>query len=137
MRKAFSILTLAAALFTLAACATTDSSTERTRYKTVNASAAKDLFDREALFVDVRSKASYDEGHIPGAVNLTWGRKFNPARLSKVASLDQPVVFYCYGIHCELSAKATESAVTWGYQKVHYFVKGYPAWLNAGYPVEQ
>ena len=27
-------------------------------------------------------------------------------------------------------------AVSWGYKKVHYFAGGFPAWKEAGYPVE-
>jgi rhodanese-related sulfurtransferase len=48
--------------------------------------------------------------------------------------VDQEIVIYCYGMHYEYSKQASNKALTWGYRKVYYFVKGYPAWLDAGYP---
>lgn len=131
-----SILSLVAALLILSACASMDSSTGKSRYTKIDVIAAKALFDRDVLFIDLRTKVSYDRGHIPGAVNLTWGQKFSPARLAKVASKTQEVVFYCYGIHCEISANATDRAVAWGYKNVYYFMKGFPAWWDADYPIE-
>jgi 3-mercaptopyruvate sulfurtransferase SseA len=38
----------------------------------VSADQAKQLIASGAKIVDVRSKAAYDKGHIPGAVNLPW-----------------------------------------------------------------
>jgi rhodanese-related sulfurtransferase len=136
MKKALSALTLIAALLALSACATTDSSNGESKYKMVDVTTAKALHERDAIFIDVRLKNWFDEGHIPGAVNIPFSN-FNNNRLSKVVSKDQEVVFYCYGINCEYSNTASDRALFWGYQKVYYFMKGYPAWLGAGYPIEQ
>lgn len=137
MNKLFSIFFLAVALVTLTACATTKLSPQKPRYVVVDAAAAKELFDRNALFIDVRTVASFNDRHIPRAVNMTWGRRFTKDRLANLADPDQEIVIYCYGIHCELSSKATDAAVAWGYTGVHYFEKGFPAWWGAGYPIEQ
>lgn len=137
MNKLFSTFPLAVALITLTACATMKLPAQKPRYVVVDAAAAKELFDRKALFVDVRSAASFDDGHVPGAVNMTWGRRFTKDRLANLADPDQEIVIYCYGIHCELSSKATDAAVAWGYTGVHYFMKGFPAWWGAGYPIGQ
>ena len=137
MKKLFSNFFLAVALITLTACTTMKLSTQKPRYIVVDAAAAKALYDHKALFIDVRNAASFKDGHVPGAVNMTWGRRFSRARLEKLADRDREIVIYCYGIHCELSSKATDAAVTWGYTGVHYFVKGFPAWWGAGYPIEQ
>ena len=96
----------------------------------------KNSYDRKALFIDVRTIASFDESHVPGAVNMYWGSRFSRDKLASLADLDQEIVIYCYGIHCELSSKATEKAVGWGYTEVHYFMKGFPAWQASGYPTE-
>ena len=45
---------------------------------TVDAAAAKALFDRAVPFVDVRSKDLWEAGHIPGAV-LIWPRWRKPS----------------------------------------------------------
>ena len=137
MEKYVTAVILVVAINLVSACTTMDSTTQSSRYTFVDTAAAKDLFDRDVLFIDLRTKVRYDDGHIPGAVNLTWGRWFSEARLASVADKDQPLVIYCYGMHCQLSDLATEKAVTWGYTEVHYYMKGFPAWWDAGYPVEK
>jgi len=121
----------------LSACATMKLPPQKPRYAVIDAVAAKELFDRKALFIDVRTPASFENGHVPGAVNITWGGRFTKTRLTSLADQDREIVIYCYGIHCEMSSKATDAAVAWGYTEVHYFVKGFPAWWGAGYPIEQ
>lgn len=135
MKKAISILPLIATLFVVFACATTDSSNTKSKYKMVYVATAKDLHERDAVFVDLRVKNNFDQGHVPGAVNIPF-YNFNDKSLAKVARKDQEVVFYCYGIYCEFSGIASNRALIWGYQKVYYFMRGYPAWLDAGFPVE-
>ena len=129
-------LVLVAAVLSLVACATTDSAPQKPRYLLVDASEAKALYDNGALFIDLRVPAVYQQGHIPGAVNLTWGRRFNPNHLARVADKDREIVLYSYGIHCDVSGKATDAAVSWGYTEVHYFPRGFPDWQAADYPVE-
>ena len=136
MRKAISILTMIATLFVVSACATTDTSNGKSKYKMVDVTTVKALHERNAIFIDLRNKNWFDGGHIPDAVNIPISN-FNDNRLAKVVSKDQEVVFYCYGINCEYSNTASDKALTWGYQKVYYFMKGYPAWLGAGYPIAQ
>jgi rhodanese-related sulfurtransferase len=103
---------------------------------TVDANQAKKLFDEEALFVDLRKENMWNSGCIPGAVWLEMKTAFNKEALAAEASTDEAVVFYCSGVHCPRSAKACEKALKWGYTKVHYFRGGFPAWKNAGLPVE-
>ena len=50
--------------------------------------------------------------------------------------LDEDVVFYCSGVRCPRSSAGATRAVAWGYKKIYYFREGFPAWKNAGYPVE-
>ena len=136
MKKALSTLSLIAALLALGACAATDLSGGKSRYKSIDVATAKSLHERNVIFIDVRSKQWFDEGHIPGAVNIPFGN-LNDDRLAKVVSKDQEVVFYCYGIQCELSNTASNRALIWGYQKVYLFQRGFPGWFAAGYPIEQ
>ena len=137
MNKLIPIFSLAVVLITLTACATMKLPAQKPRYVVVDAVAAKELFHRKALFIDVRTASSFDESHVPGAVNMNWGSRFSRDKLANLADQDQEIVIYCYGIHCELSSKATDAAVGWGYTGVHYFMKGFPAWQAAGYPIEK
>ena len=123
-----------AALLALSACATSDSSIE-TQYSMVDAPTAKTLHEQDAVFIDVRLRSFFDRGHIPGAINIPINH-LNSNTLAEVVSKDQKIVIYCYGIHCDYSNQASNKALTWGYRKVFYFMKGYPAWLDAGYPTE-
>lgn len=103
---------------------------------TVNASQAKAMFDKGAVFVDVRSDKDWAAGRIPDAVHIELKHAFNEASLSAVAKKDQDVVFYCNGHSCLRSSEASEQAIAWGFSKVFYFRDGIPAWKDAGYPVE-
>lgn len=137
MTNKMSVVVLMVMLLAISACTTMDSSNVKPRYTLIDATTAKELFDRDVLFIDVRIRGSYAERHIPGAVNLANNGGYSESNLAEVASIDQEIVIYCYGIGCDISAKATELAVAWGYQEVYYFEKGFPAWWNAGYPIEE
>lgn len=103
---------------------------------TVDAAAAKQLFDQEAAFVDLRKQNVWNAGRVPGAIWLDFKNTFSEQTLAAEVDKDEQVVFYCSGVHCPRSAKAATRALGWGYQKVFYFREGFPAWKKAGYPVE-
>jgi len=46
----------------------------------------------EIFFVDTRNKGQFDEGHIPGAVNIEWRQILS--RRDEIPT-DKPVVLYC------------------------------------------
>lgn len=103
---------------------------------TVDAAMAKQLFDDEAAFVDLRKENVWNAGRIPGAIWLDFKKSFNKEALEAEVDKDEKVVFYCSGSRCPRSAKACKQAISWGYKNVYYFRDGYPGWKNAGYPVE-
>lgn len=111
--------------------------------ETIDVKKAKELFDAGVLFVDSRSKAAFDAGRISGAESIPLSKTPTEAdfaavkaSLEKLTTPDKPVVMYCNGIKCPLSAAMAEKALEWGYKKVYYFRVGYPAWKEAGYAVE-
>lgn len=103
---------------------------------TANTAEAKQLFDNEALFVDVRLANRYENSRIPGAIHTDMKEGFTSEFLEKEAAKDEPVVFYCGGIKCSKSAKAVKRVLGWGFTKVYYYREGFPGWQKAGYPVE-
>ena len=103
---------------------------------TVDAAAAKDLFDQEAAFVDLRKENVWDAGRVPGAIWLDFKKAFSQEALAAEVDKGEKVVFYCSGDRCPRSSKACKKALAWGYSDVYYFRDGYPAWKNAGYPIE-
>ncbi|GAA6133939.1 rhodanese-like domain-containing protein [Oceaniserpentilla sp. 4NH20-0058] len=104
--------------------------------KTINAAEAKGLFDSGALFIDPRRDSDYAAGRIPDAVHLNSKSVLSEDTLAAEAKKDEAIVFYCNGPKCKRSAVSSEKAVSWGYTQIYYFRDGFPAWKEAGYPVE-
>ena len=102
--------------------------------RTISTQTAKLFLDRGYPFVDVRSKSDFDSGYLPGAFHLSVKSiDFTVENLSKIATRDEAIVFYCNGIACMGSAMATEKAVQWGWSNVFYYREGYKGWKEAGY----
>lgn len=77
----------------------------------------------EIFFVDARNKGQYDEGHIPGAVNIEWRQIL--ARRDEIPT-DRPVVLYCEtGL---LSSKAHFALRVAGRENVKVLWGGYLMW---------
>lgn len=87
------------------------------------------------LFIgDARPAASYNIGHLPGAVSTpatTLANNLNWLPEDKNTAL----VFYCGGVTCPLSPKAMKIAISKGYKDVKAYVEGFPAWKEEIYPV--
>ncbi len=89
-----------------------------------------------AVFVDVRNANGFRRGHIPAAANLEMS-----TGLSKESCRGSPIkMMRSYSIAsaniARRSTYACAKALIWGYTRVHYFAGGFPAWKDAGYPVE-
>ncbi len=122
-------------LLFFAGCAGVPSTAQKS-YAAIDPAQARRLHDEGAVFIDLRLKSLFEAGHVPGAINLTWGRGYSERRLVEAVDRDQVLVIYCYGIACDISMRATEQARAWGFREVYHFMKGFPAWQAAGYPVD-
>ncbi|HKE46109.1 MAG TPA: rhodanese-like domain-containing protein [Steroidobacteraceae bacterium] len=103
---------------------------------TIDHKQAKALHDRGVKFVDVRAAKGFASGHVPGAFNLDVATELSRDSLSRIVAKDEEVVLSCHGKTCPDSAYASAKAVLWGFKHVYYFSGGFPAWKEAGYPVE-
>jgi len=114
---------------------------------TVDAAKAHELWQQRAWFVDPRKPSQYEAGRIPGALNIEYDpdpkqaaglgdQALTEASLLAEVPKNEAVVFYCNAEACDRSSWAAALAVEWGWEKVHYFRLGYPAWTKAGYAVE-
>lgn len=103
---------------------------------TIDAKEARNLFDNEVAFVDVRKDKDWNAGRVPDAYHLDIKKNLTEESLAEVIKKDETVVLYCNGIKCLRSGLAAEKAVAWGYTDVKYFRTGFPAWKGAGNPVE-
>jgi rhodanese-related sulfurtransferase len=88
----------------------------------------------KAVLVDARLPEEYEQGHIPGAINVPAERmKAEAARLPKDRAT--PLIFYCRGTGCTLSHAAARAAAELGYGYVMIYQGGFPDWMLRGYPV--
>lgn len=98
----------------------------------------KRLFDANASYIiDARDPAEYDEGHIPGAINIPYDRL--PEYLDMLSAevpMDGDVIIYCRGPNCDFSDQLATELRILGYQHVRVFTGGWEQWSSAGYPVE-
>jgi len=103
---------------------------------TIDRKQAKKLHDRGVKFVDVRPAKGFASGHVPGAFNLDVATELSRDSLSRIVGKDEEFVLSCHGKTCADSAYASAKALIWGFKRVYYFAGGFPAWEEAGYPVE-
>jgi rhodanese-related sulfurtransferase len=85
----------------------------------------------EVVVLDVRPRAEYDAGHIPGAVSVPL-----PELDDQLAELppDAEVVAYCRGPYCVLAPEAVTILRDRGF-RVRLLEDGFPEWKHAGFPV--
>ena len=102
---------------------------ETLRIEQLDARAAAERSAEGALFVDVRERSEWDEGHVPGAIHIPYEEL--RARAHELP-LDRPIVLYCAsGVRSSLAASILES----GGRTSANMRGGFTAWGNAKLPV--
>ena len=119
--------------------------------KTIDPRDAREFFERKMQFttgpveldhqiadhadlvvVDVRAAEDFEQGHIPGAINLTRGKWSGAEGLSK----EKPNVLCCYSHVCHLAAAAAVEFAGLGYP-VMEMDGGFEAWKENGLKIEK
>jgi len=105
---------------------------------------AKQLYDKQAVFLDARIPEENNRGHIQRSVSQPF-ESFH--KLSKEERLvvmekiikdkDGMIVCYCNGGECDISIDLAYDIAKAGYTNVHIYLGGYKEWEDAGYPVEK
>jgi rhodanese-related sulfurtransferase len=85
------------------------------------------------VLVDSRSQASWDQGHVPGAIHLPTAEI--AARAASVVPAGSSVVTYCWGPGCNGGTKAALEFAKLGYP-VKEMIGGFEYWSREGLPVE-
>lgn len=105
--------------------------------KTVQLGEALDLYQKGAVFIDVRDEASWSYGHIEGAVHLDFNEdEFVILYVSDALDKKTPIVFYSDSPLSTNGAMASFFAASWGYENVYYFRDGYYSWLASDMPMQ-
>ena len=84
------------------------------------------------VLLDVRSKESWDQGHVPGAVHLPHGEI--AARLAELPA-DADYVTYCWGPGCNGATRGALALARAG-RRVREMIGGFEYWAREGLPVE-
>jgi rhodanese-related sulfurtransferase len=85
----------------------------------------------DVTVIDVRPRAEYEAGHIPGAVSIPVAQL--KRRLTEIPKRSE-VIAYCRGPYCVYSVEAVEILRKHGYD-ARRAVDGFPDWRAEGWPV--
>jgi rhodanese-related sulfurtransferase len=92
---------------------------------------------KSALILDARPSPFFEEGHVPGALNLArddFAHEYR--RLSALLKSvgDKPIIVYCSGGACHDSRLVANALLTLGFGNVSVFTGGWEAWSAARLP---
>jgi rhodanese-related sulfurtransferase len=93
--------------------------------------------NKSALILDARPSVFFEQGHVPGALNLARDDFAHDYRsLSDVlkAATDKRVIVYCSGGECHDSRLVANALLSLGFGNVSVFTGGWEAWSAAGLP---
>nr|WP_246450736.1 rhodanese-like domain-containing protein [Allostreptomyces psammosilenae] len=85
------------------------------------------------VLLDSRSRAAWEQGHVPGAVHLPSAEI--PRRAAELLDVNVPVVTYCWGPGCDGAARAALALARLGY-RVKEMIGGIEYWLREGFAVQ-
>lgn len=87
--------------------------------------------------VEVLGEENFQEYHLPGAINVPIGERFEENIEQALPNKDKKIVVYCLDKSCEASPKAAQKMEELGYQNVFDYEEGKVDWKQAGLPVEK
>ena len=85
--------------------------------------------DRVALLIDARPFIKYNEGTVPGALNIPY-QEWDKLQGLLPADKSSQLIFFCGGFKCDLSHKSAAKAQAMGYTDVRVYAEGWPVWKN-------
>ena len=92
---------------------------------------------KRALILDARPSVFFEQGHVPGALNLArddFARDYRNLSPALKAATDRPIIVYCSGGECHDSRMVANALLTLGFSDVRVFTDGWDGWLAAGMP---
>lgn len=89
---------------------------------------------RSVIFLDVRDRKDYGDGHIPRAISLPY-QEFTTAYPQVRDRLPQgaAILIYCYGSHCGLAMRVAKLLLPLGYADLTVMRGGIAGWEAARY----
>jgi len=99
-----------------------------------------EIGDPKTIILDARAAPFYQQGHIPGALNLSrddFAADYRRLRLTLDASKNKSIVVYCSGGDCHDSRMVASALLSLGFAQVRVYTGGWSGWTEAGLPVEK
>jgi len=93
---------------------------------------------KSALILDARPSVFFEQGHVPGALNLSrdrFARDYRQLASVLKAVGDKPIIVYCAGGDCHDSRLVANALLSLGFGNVTVFTGGWEAWSEARLPV--
>mgnify|MGYP001051888280 CR=1 FL=1 len=92
------------------------------------------IANNEVTVVDVNGTESYNQGHIPGAIDYIAVKEDFASKLPE--DKDALIVAYCGNERCGAYAQAAQAAKELGYTNVKHFKPGIAGWKANGGKLE-
>ena len=90
--------------------------------------------DDDFVLVETAGRAEYDQGHLPGAVNLPpEDAHFEETAARLLPDRDKSIVVYCASVDCTTSEKAGQRLESLGYRQVYNYEGGKRDWRSVVY----
>ena len=99
-----------------------------TQYICINSAQAIEWLDKGAVIADIRDAQSFQQGHIPGAFNLS---NDNLHEFMMASEFETPLIVCCY--HGISSQSAADYLAKQGFEQVSSLDGGFEAW-SASHP---
>ncbi len=96
------------------------------------------LAGKSTLIFDARPSSFYQQGHVPGALNLArddFAHDYRQLDSVLKDAQDKPIIVYCGGGDCHDSRLVANALVTLGYDDVSVFTGGWQEWSARNLPV--
>ena len=92
---------------------------------------------KSALILDARPSVFFEQGHVPGALNLArddFAQDYRRLATVLQDAHDKPIIVYCSGGECHDSRLVANALLSLGFSNVRVFTGGWDAWSAAGLP---
>jgi rhodanese-related sulfurtransferase len=107
--------------------------------KTITLEEIKAILDgkEDVVLFNAVDKVDYDEGHIPGSINVPIDDVFEGEIKDRIKDKRRKVVVYCAGGDSQVAKIAAQKLENLGFVNVFLFEGGMDEWKEAGLDLEK
>ena len=91
--------------------------------------------DANVVLIDSRPLPRFQQGTIPGAINIPYPAWDKVAAKLLPADKSKQLVFFCQGVTCQMSPLSQRKAVGMGYKNTKVYHEGVPEWQTKDFLV--